>query len=154
MEFDVSRMTPEDIDGVAELDRQCFKIPWSRKAFADELANEMTYYLKAKYNDEYIGYAGLWNIAGEGHITNIAVLEKYRNKGIATAMLNEMINYVKENSLTLLTLEVRKSNCPAIKLYKKFGFKILGERKHFYSDNREDAFIMTMDFPCKERMKI
>ena len=123
----------------------------SEKSFRDEMQNKLAVYFVAKDNGKCIGYAGLWNVSGEGDITNVAVLPKYRKNGIGSMLISEMIKTAVTLKLELLTLEVRKSNIAAQGLYKKYGFDIIGERKRYYSDNGEDAWIMTKSFePCEE----
>lgn len=141
----INEMKAEDVHELAELDKKCFKIPWHEKSFADEYKNELAIYFIARENG-IIGYAGFWNVSGEGDITNIAVLPEYRRKHIGSALMEAMIKKAVELGLSLLTLEVRKSNIAAQNLYKKYGFDIIGERKRYYSDNREDALIMTRNF--------
>lgn len=135
-----------DAKQLAELDRRCFSVPWSEQSFLDECKNKLANYFVAKDNDKIIGYAGFWQVADEGGITNIAVDKEYRRKGIAKKLIEEMIKSAKEKDLSLLTLEVRKSNLPAISLYEKYGFKSLGIRKNYYKEPTEDAIIMTLYF--------
>lgn len=135
-------MTRNDVEPLAELDKRCFAIPWSKQAFAEEMSNEIAVYFVAKENGKVIGYCGFWQVADEGDVTNIAVLPEFRRRGIGGKLLNTLIEAAKELKLELITLEVRKSNTAAKNLYKKYGFKPIGERKHYYSDNREDAVIM------------
>ncbi len=142
----IKRMTARDIAEVAELEKECFAVPWSEKSFRDEMNNKLAVYLTAKTSGRCVGYAGFWNVSGEGGITNVAVLPEYRRAGVGSALIREMITLACEMKLELLTLEVRKSNTAAQALYKKFGFKIIGERKRYYSDNGEDAWIMTKTF--------
>ncbi len=137
-------MTTADADGMAAVDEICFAVPWSKQAFYDEAENELAIYFVARDDGKCVGYAGFWNVSGEGGITNVAVLPKYRRRGIASALIGAMIREANTLSLGLLTLEVRRSNAAAQSLYKKFGFEIIGERKRYYSDNREDALIMTL----------
>jgi ribosomal-protein-alanine N-acetyltransferase len=85
---------------------------------------------------------GMWHVVNEGHITNVAVAPAHRNKHIASALLDAAIAEAEKLEMLGLTLEVRKSNTPALSLYKKFGFKLEGIRKEYYEDNREDALIM------------
>ena len=94
-------------------------------------------------NENVIAYCGLYTVLDEADITNIAVHPDYRKKGVATQILNKVFAYCIENSITTLNLEVRKSNVNAINLYGKNGFLIVGERKNYYSDNHEDAYLMT-----------
>ena len=89
---------------------------------------------------------GLSCVLDEGYVTNIAVLPDYRRKGIASALLEQCISAAKQKNLSFVSLEVRKSNLAAIKLYEKFEFKIEGERKNFYECPKEDAYIMTRRF--------
>ena len=136
-------MTDDDVSEIAELEKKCFAVPWSEKSFRDEMQNKLAVYFVAKDNGKCIGYAGFWNVSGEGDITNVAVLPEYRKNGIGSMLISEMIKTAVTLKLELLTLEVRKSNIAAQGLYKKYGFDIIGERKRYYSDNGEDAWIMT-----------
>ena len=92
------------------------------------------------------GYIGVQEIVGEAYITNVAVSEKFRRRGIAEKLLEEAERGAIKRGCVLITLEVRASNAPAKALYKKRGFKEVGTRKNFYSDPREDAEIMTKFF--------
>lgn len=144
--IEILRMKDNDVTEVAELEKKCFDVPWSEKSFRDEMANKLAVYFVAKSDGVIVGYAGFWNVSGEGGITNVAVLPEYRRQGIAGRMIEEMTKAAKDLNLELLTLEVRKSNIGAQGLYKKYGFDIIGERKRYYSDNGEDAWIMTKSF--------
>ena len=143
-------MTAEDVTEIAALEKQCFTLPWSEKSFRDEMANKLAIYHVAKDDGACVGYAGFWNVSGEGDVTNVAVLPEYRRRGVGSSLVAEMVKTAESLKLELLTLEVRKSNIAAQKLYEKFGFEILGERKRYYSDNGEDAYIMTKTFPRGE----
>ncbi|MBQ8300522.1 MAG: ribosomal protein S18-alanine N-acetyltransferase [Clostridia bacterium] len=150
MDIEITRMTLEDVGEIAELEKKCFAIPWSEKSFTDEMNNKLAVYLVAKDNGKCIGYAGFWNVSGEGGITNVAVLPQYRKQGIGSMLIKTMIKTARELNIYLLTLEVRKSNIAAQGLYNKYGFDIIGERKRYYSDNGEDAWIMTKNFADNE----
>lgn len=147
---EIVRMTEKDVKAVAELEKKCFAVPWSEKSFHDEMKNKLAIYFVAKAGGRCVGYAGFWNVSGEGGITNVAVLPEYRRQGIGSMLIAEMIKTAVKLKLDLLTLEVRKSNIGAQGLYKKFGFDIIGERKRYYSDNGEDAWIMTKSFAENE----
>lgn len=104
-------------------------------------------YLVAKIEEKVVGYIGLWFVMDECHITNVAVHSKYRRNKVATLLLNECLNLCKEHETAYILLEVRKSNTPAINLYKNFGFKEDAIRKDYYKnpDNtHEDAIMMSM----------
>lgn len=147
--IEITRMTRDDVPEIAELEKICFTLPWSEKSFHDEMANNLAIYFTAKDNGKCVGYAGFWNVSGEGDVTNVAVLPEYRRRGVGSSLVAEMIKTAEKLKLEILTLEVRKSNAAAQKLYEKFGFEILGERKRYYSDNGEDAYIMTRTFTPK-----
>ena len=147
--IEITRMTHDDVPEIAELEKICFTLPWSEKSFRDEMANRLAVYFTAKDSGKCVGYAGFWNVSGEGDVTNVAVLPEYRRRGVGSSLVAEMIKTAEKLKLEMLTLEVRKSNTAAQKLYEKFGFEILGERKRYYSDNGEDAYIMTRTFTPK-----
>ena len=94
-------------------------------------------------NARIVGYAGFWMMLDEAHISTIAAHPEWRRRGIGELLLLAMIRSAQESRANVLTLEVRVSNLEAQALYRKYGFKIVGERKAYYSDNREDALIMT-----------
>ncbi len=134
------------LDSVAELEKICFSLPWSKEMFADELKSNIAHYLVATDDEKnVVGYVGMWKILDEGHITNVAVSPNYRRQGIGERLICELINNAKRLELSMLTLEVRKSNVPAQNLYSKYNFKEVGIRKRYYSDTNEDAIIMTLE---------
>lgn len=141
--MEIQRMTVNDVDDVAELDKLCFTVPWSRQAFADEMENKIAVYFTAKDNGKVIGYCGFWQAADEADITNIAVLPQFRKQGVGGELLKSLIKKADEMGLVQINLEVRKSNEPAKRLYEKYGFEPIGERKRYYRDNNEDAVIMS-----------
>lgn len=141
--MEIVPMTYDDITQIAAIEQQCFSDPWSEKAFADEMNNPLAVYLVAKDNGMCAGYCGFWNVSGEGGITNVAVAPEYRQKGVGTQLIKKMVEQAIEMQLSLLTLEVRVSNLPAQRLYEKFGFEKVGVRPNYYSNPRENAWIMT-----------
>ena len=120
--------------------------PWSEKSLREELDNDQAHFLCAVADGCVAGYIGVQEIVGEAYITNVAVSEKFRRRGIAEKLLEEAERGATKRGCVLITLEVRASNDPAKALYKKRGFKEVGTRKNFYSDPREDAEIMTKFF--------
>ncbi len=142
-DIDIICLKSEHIDSVITIDTLCFPIPWSRESFQKEIDNnKFARYIVAKKNNIIIGYAGMWLILDEGHITNIAVHPEYRGIGAGNLLLEGLIEICKSESINSLTLEVRKSNIVAQNLYKKYGFVEEGLRKEYYGDNKEDAIIM------------
>ena len=141
----IEMMTSKDIDGVFEVEKNCFEHHWSKELFKKELINENARYLVAKLGGKIVGYVGIWLILDEGHITNVAVHNDYRGQKIGDKLVQALVNLCKENNINSMTLEVRVSNIVAQNLYKNYGFKLAGIRKEYYSDNKEDAMIMWND---------
>lgn len=142
----IQPMAVEDLDGVLEIERVSFPTPWSRAAYYRELTdNSYAHYLVAKAGDLVAGYAGMWVLLDEAHVTNIAVRPQYRRRGIGEALMLEMMAIARDKSAARMTLEVRPSNKTAQKLYQKLGFVPRGIRKRYYSDTKEDAIVMWKD---------
>ncbi len=143
MNLVVRQAEEKDIKIMAEMDVLCFSAPWSELSFEKEIKeNHLAFYIVAEINERVVGYAGLWCIVDEGHITNVAVHPDFRRKGIGEALVSVLLEHTTEIGLLSHTLEVRASNDPAIALYSKFGFEAAGVRKNYYEDNGEDAIIM------------
>lgn len=139
----IEKMTSGQLDDVYIIETECFSHPWSKQSLEEELNNETSLFLVAKEENEVIGYIGMSIVIDEGYIFNVAVRESYRNKGVATALINELVTYGKKNNFSFITLEVRESNLPAISLYSKFGFIKAGERRDYYSNPKENAILLT-----------
>ena len=138
----IRRMTWLDVEEVTAVEEASFAIPWTKEAFMNEmLRNEQAIYFVAVHDRRVIGFAGVWKIVDEGHITNIAVLPEYRGQGVGNQLLHALVTYARAQSLAALTLEVRVSNVGAQTLYEQFGFECAGRRKRYYQDNNEDALI-------------
>lgn len=140
--IEIKEMTLEHLDGVMIVENLSFKIPWSKSSFLEELQNELAIYFVAVFNGQVVGYGGLWKIFDEGHITNIAVHPEFRLCGIGSKIMEKILEVCNFNSIRSLTLEVRKTNISAQKLYQKYGFRTEGVRRKYYSDTGEDALIM------------
>jgi ribosomal-protein-alanine N-acetyltransferase len=135
-------MTIDDVDGVFEVEKNCFEHYWSKGEFEKEMKNDVARYLVADIDGKIVGYVGIWFVAGEGHITNVAVHSDYRGQKIGDILIKHLVKMCEDNNVFAMTLEVRVSNIVAQNLYKKYGFKLAGIRKEYYSDNKEDAMIM------------
>ena len=147
MHVRVVPMTADHLDEVAELERICFSVPWSRNMLAEELDNLLSAFLVAlDEGGRVVGYAGVQIILDEGYITNVAVRPECRRQGIAAKLLQVFLDFAKANRLAFLTLEVRASNYDAIALYGSRGFRSVGRRKNYYEHPKEDAIIMTLEF--------
>lgn len=142
MTVTLTSLLPEDIDAVMDIEEHVFPEPWTRGQFEKELQSLMSVYFKADLDGTLIGYTGILFIADEAHLTTIGVHPDHQGKGIGRLLLCKAVWTAIEKACSVLTLEVRKSNDPARKLYRRFGFSIAGERKGYYSKIGEDAFIM------------
>lgn len=143
MDLIIRQAEERDIKPMAEMDVLCFSAPWSEESFEKEIReNRLAFYIVAEIGDSMVGYAGLWCIVEEGHITNVAVHPDHRRKGIGEALVGVLLSHTIDIGILSHTLEVRASNQAAISLYTKFGFEPAGIRKGYYADNGEDAVIM------------
>lgn len=140
----IRKGTKEDIEAIYNIELESFSVPWSLESITQELENEVAYYVVAEEDGQVLGYAGLWDVVGEGQITNIAVRPSGRRKGIGKKLVEGLIAYGKEKELEVLILEVRESNEAAIKLYSEVGFKDIGKRKNYYTKPTEDAILMAL----------
>lgn len=135
-----------DLDQVMAIEQVAYQTPWSRGSFERELTdNPAANYIVVEGGDEVCGYAGMWVLIDEAHVTNIAVHPEHRRHGLAQAMLCELARRAGRQGVFALTLEVRPSNFGAQALYTKLGFVPRGRRKRYYSDTGEDAIIMWLD---------
>ena len=140
-------MNADHLDEVAELERICVSAPWSRNMLAEELDNALSAFLVALDGDgKVVGYAGLQVILDEGYMTNVAVRQEWRRRGVAGKLLQVFLDCAQANRLAFLTLEVRESNYGAIALYGSRGFRSVGRRRNYYEHPLEDAVIMTREF--------
>jgi ribosomal-protein-alanine N-acetyltransferase len=136
-------MTIDDIEQVLDVENNSFALPWSENAFRKEMKeNDLALYVVIEENGRVVGYAGLWVIGHEGHITNVAVHPQFRKKGYGDLLIDRLLCEGEKKGINAYTLEVRVSNRPAQKLYEKYGFKSVGIRPKYYEDNKEDAMIM------------
>lgn len=142
----IRRMELKDLDAVAAIEAATFARPWSRNSFEQELTrNVAARYLVAELDGTVVGYAGAWIILDESHVTNIAVEESCRGRGIGKQLTAGLMQYLSNLGAAYATLEVRVSNERAQNLYKSLGFVSIGKRKKYYEDNNEDAFLMVCE---------
>lgn len=145
MEIEIIKMTNEHLEQIKDDLKEQFDEFWNQTVLEKELQNPLSQYLVAIYNNEVVGYAGLWQSIDEGHVTNIVIKKDKRGNHIGTKMLEEIIKLAKSKGLKCVTLEVNEHNEIAINLYKKYEFKEVGKRKKYYN-NIDDAIIMTLEF--------
>ena len=153
----VEPMAAEDIPAVHAIESASFPTPWPPYAFRQELeTNRMARYIVVRAGQRVIAYAGIWLMADEAHMTTFAVLPAYRRRGIGGLLLSELMDLSADLGAAVITLEVRLSNASARRLYQQFGFRPVGVRPRYYSDDGEDALIMTterLDAPDMQRLR-
>lgn len=139
------QMREEDVKAVSEIEKICFRTPWSYNSLLGELSNDVAYYVVAVDNGEVVGYAGAWIMFDEEHMTNIAVAPDHRKQGIARNMILHLMKVGMSRGAERMTLEVRENNHNAQRLYAALGFAYAGMRKHYYTDTGENALILWND---------
>ncbi len=150
-------MTAMDLPAVQLIERASFTTPWPPQAYRQELeSNRLAAYLVVTVSDEVVAYGGVWLMVDEAHVTTFAVHPRYRRRRIGERLLLALMDLSVDRHAREATLEVRLSNLGARRLYEKYGFRPVGIRPRYYSDNQEDALIMTTEplsgAPMRERI--
>ena len=154
-------MQEVDIATVQEIEREIFSTPWPRNAYYRELASRSSaHYLVLRqegpvempagiqgsdFDPSIVGYGGMWRMYDEAHVTTIGVRHDLHHRGYGRVMFAGLVQAAYDMGAKWVTLEVRTSNENAIKMYEAFGFKVIGRRKGYYTDNGEDAIVMWSD---------
>jgi ribosomal-protein-alanine N-acetyltransferase len=150
----VEPMRVEDLPEVHAIERASFTSPWPPNAYRSELeTNRLASYLVAKIEGRIVGYGGMWLMVDEAHITTFAVHPAWRRQRIGERLLLAFLDLALDRRAHEATLEVRLSNLAARRLYEKFGFRPVGLRPRYYSDDNEDALIMTTDALGEKSMR-
>ena len=141
--IEIRPFAESDLDNIYEIETESFSIPWTKEdLYKDAVLNNFSIYIVALYEKKLIGYAGMWHIITEGHITNIAVAPSHRNMGAGQHLIGGLESIAREKDMIGITLEVRMNNTAAQRLYIKNGYAVEGIRKNYYADTKEDALIM------------
>ena len=141
----VRRAMIEDAKEIFAIEMECFSVPWSLDSIETELLNEdkKIYYVVEDANG-VVGYAGAWLVYDEGQITNIAIRPSARRQGFGAKLTSALIEECFKRGMHEIFLEVRISNLSALSLYRQLGFTVKGMRKNYYSEPKEDAYIMSL----------
>ena len=139
----IREMQFDDLEQVMKIERQNFSVPWTENGFFSFLMRNDTLFLVAEENEKILGYMGIMMVLDEGEITNVSVAEDARRRGVGRLLVRTMLDKMRIAGLTMIHLEVRKSNIPAIRLYEEFFFAQDGERKNYYEEPTEDAVLMS-----------
>jgi ribosomal-protein-alanine N-acetyltransferase len=162
--FEIRRMRPQDLDEILQIERACFRHPWSAEMFRRELEHDWSTIMvamepvppeerpphppgKGAESDKWriTGFLIYWNVHDEVHVLNLAVRPEHRRRGVARALMMEASARGRANGAALLTLEVRRTNEAALELYRTLGFRAVGIRPNYYADEHEDAIVMVRD---------
>jgi ribosomal-protein-alanine N-acetyltransferase len=142
----IEAMRIADLAEVHAIERASFTSPWPPQAYRNELeTNRLAAYLVARLDGRVVGYAGVWMMVDEAHITTFAVHPAWRRRKIGERLLLAVLDLAVDRDAREATLEVRLGNLAARRLYEKYGFRPVGLRPNYYSDDHEDALIMTTD---------
>ncbi len=145
--LEIARMTAADLDAVMVIEEGAHQSPWLRQIFIEELERSWARVdlLRVRATKELLAFVNYWLVRDEVHILNLATAGAARRQGHAARLLEHVIGFAHRRRARYLTLEVRRSNAPAIRLYRKYGFRPVGIRPAYYVDNREDAVVMLLD---------
>lgn len=145
----IRRMRGADLAGVLDIERRSFGSPWSERTFRTLLRRRNARSIVAEDGaGEVAGYAVVWYSGSEAELGNLAVEPERRRRGVATALLREVLRGVRSRGLERLFLEVRKGNEAARRLYERQGFQVVGVRPGYYVNPREDALVMRRVVPA------
>ena len=146
MDYEIINASEKHTEQLEKLEKICFSMPWSRDFLLSQLPDDRHIFIVAAEGEKVLGYVGMMYVLDEGYISNVAVAPECRRKGIADALITELIERCEALELSFVTLEVRAGNAPAISLYEKHGFSPVGKRKNYYDFPKEDAILMTKFF--------
>ncbi len=141
--FMIRKMTMQDLDDIMVIENEAFSLPWSRNSYENELKNQYATYFVLDMEGSIGAYGGIWVVFDEAHITNVAVASRYRRCGCGKTIMGELEKNALKKGAVRILLEVRLSNLAALNMYSGLGFIVTGMRKAYYSDNGEDAIVMT-----------
>ena len=137
-----------DVAQIHEIEKLCFAMPWSEESILHDVKENVVarWLVLDSGEGEVLAYAGMWFVLDEAHVCNVAVHPDHRRKGYGRRIFEALEALAQENSMSMMTLEVRRSNAAAQNLYHACGFLDVGYRKRYYEDNKEDALIMYKEF--------
>jgi ribosomal-protein-alanine N-acetyltransferase len=157
--FDIAPMRAADLDGIMEIERQSFRAPWSRTVFVEEMERDWAHVDVLKLREParetaarhppVLAFVNYWLVRDEVHILNVATHPSTRRQGHAARLLEHVIGFAYRQKCRYVTLEVRRSNQGAIRLYRKYGFRPVGVRPNYYVEDKEDAIVMILDLTAQ-----
>jgi len=144
-ELEIVPMVAADLDAVDEIERHSFKAPWPAQVFAEELTREWARVDVARLRGRVIGFVDYWLVHDEVHLLALATHPDVRRRGHGKRLLDHLLAFARANPYALVTLEVRRTNVPAVTLYERAGFAHVGVRPRYYAEDNEDALVMTLE---------
>ena len=144
MKCSITQAREELLPQIQKIEQRSFSVPWTEQMLRLQLSPDSHVFLTAETEEGVIGYIGMMYVLDEGYISNVAVHPDFRRRGVADALLDALEERARTLRLSFLTLEVRQSNAPAVALYEKHGYRIVGRRKNYYEKPAEDALLMTL----------
>ena len=149
--FRLRRLVPDDLDEVLRIEQAAFAHPWTEELMRRELTHAWSTILVAEEptdaGERIRGFVIFWLVHDELHVLNVATDPAQLRRGVAKALIAETLRVAKLSGAALATLEVRRTNTPAIKLYEEFGFRVVGVRPNYYADENEDGLVMLLALP-------
>ena len=148
----VRKICEADVRQIHEIETLCFAMPWSEESIRKDVEENVVarWLVLDDGEGRVLAYAGMWFVLDEAHVCNVAVHPDHRRKGYGMMVFSELEKLAMENSMSMMTLEVRRSNIAAQNLYHACGFLDVGYRKRYYEDNKEDALIMYKEFSYED----
>lgn len=145
--YEIGPMRLGDVEAVMEIERVSFKTPWSPQVFLEEMARDWAHVdvVRDEGGRQVVAFGNYWLVADEIHLLNIATLPAARGCGHASRLLAHIIDFGRRAKCRFVTLEVRRSNAVALRLYRRFGFRAVGVRPNYYAEDQEDAIVMLLD---------
>jgi ribosomal-protein-alanine N-acetyltransferase len=143
----IESMKDSDLDAVMQIEQLSFRAPWSRQVFLEELSRPWAFLdvMRATTSRNVVGFCNYWRVADEIHILKVAIHPDARRIGFGSRLLSHILDFARRHRCRLVTLEVRRSNEPAQRVYRRFGFKAVGLRPSYYADDNEDAVVMLLE---------
>jgi ribosomal-protein-alanine N-acetyltransferase len=154
----IETMRESDLDAVMQIEQLSFRLPWSRQVFMEELGRPWAFLdvvrspgdrdqprQRPRVRSRVVAFCNYWRVADEVHILKVAVHPEARRLGFGSRLLSHILDFSRRASARLVTLEVRRSNDAAQRLYRRFGFRTVGLRPNYYADDNEDALVMLLD---------
>jgi ribosomal-protein-alanine N-acetyltransferase len=150
--FEIAPMTSADLDDIMEIERASFRAPWSRQVFVEELDRDWAHVDVLRARDPrspVLAFVNYWLVRDEVHVLNVATHPGARRQGHAARLIEHVVAFANRERCRYVTLEVRRSNQPAIRLYRKYGFRPVGIRPNYYVEDNEDAIVMLLELGAK-----